>query len=45
MSYVALFELFPEAAEDSSYTTTAIAGAAAFALMMYTQEAIKAEIH
>ena len=44
MSYVALFELFPEAAEDSSFATTAAAGTAAFALMMFTQEAIKAGI-
>ena len=41
MSYVAIFELLSEAAEDTSMTTTAITGVISCMMMTIVQEALK----
>lgn len=41
MTYVAIFELLTEAAEDSNLTVTSITGAIAFCAMNILQELLK----
>lgn len=45
MAFVAAFELFPEAVEETSFSTTAIVGSIACGLMVVMQNYIKTEIH
>lgn len=44
MSYVAIFELLMEAAEDTSLTATGITGCLSFVIMNLLQEGVKRSV-